>query len=53
VIMVFKTKKHVAITDEFNKSLLCLAAVHVLILLYHNTMEWSLSKFPTWVFSFL
>jgi len=53
MIVVSKTKKHVAITDEFNKSLLCLTAVHVLILLCHNTTEWSLLKFPTWVFSFL
>jgi hypothetical protein len=52
MIMVSKTKKHVAITDEFNKSLLCLTAVHVLILLCHNTTEWSLLKFSTWVFSF-
>jgi len=31
MIMVSKTKKHVAITDEFNKSVVCLTAVHILM----------------------
>jgi len=33
--------KHVASIDELNRSLLCMIAIHILILKCHSTMGWT------------